>query len=340
MEALNIDHARPGQSLNTQQAAGLFAKRRESSGPTRPAVSVEPPQAAEPDEGAGVLAEDVESQVADEALLESDSQEQTDEGEAEEAGPLALAEDQVVRLPDGTEMPVKELTRGLLREADYTQKTQAIAEQRKRLEQTTEVLSYHLGTMRQQAQAQLAQFQNIDWPGLFEKDPVEFQKTQLRHQQAQQQFQRQQAQEQEFLQRVEQHRNAERQARITEAVNVLSRSYPGGWSDGEYNSLIDYATSHGFSRQEVSQWDDAKVFLMLRKARAFDEAQKVGTKKIVQASPGKTLKSTHGVTAQTPAAKQTETKIVQQIKSAGSTAERTRLAAQLLASRRGAGRPR
>jgi hypothetical protein len=333
--ATPLDHSLGKSSLNTQQAAELFAKRRESQRSPQDEASVRPE--SEPE---GVLTEAVDSPADDVEALDSDSQEQTGDTEETESGPLALSEDQVVRLPDGTELPVKELTRGLLREADYTQKTQALSEQRKSFEQATETLSYHLGALKQAAVAELQRLQSIDWADLLEKDPVAFQKSQLRLQQAQQRYQAQQAQEQGFLGEVERVRKAEKAARVTEAVATLTRVYPGGWSEGEYHSLIDYAASIGWNRNEVAQWDSAQAFLTLRKARAFDEAQKVGTKKVVQASPGKTLKSTRGATAQPTVAKQKDSSMVSQLRNAGSKQEQTRLAAQILASRRGTDRPR
>jgi hypothetical protein len=69
--------------------------------------------------------------------------EDNSEKPADESGIVAVNEDSIIRLPDGTEVSVKEAA---LRQADYTRKTQQIAEERKLLEgskaEFSEALSY------------------------------------------------------------------------------------------------------------------------------------------------------------------------------------------------------
>ena len=62
----------------------------------------------------------------------SDDDDKTDEEEAaNDVEPIAVDEDALIRLPDGTTMTVRE---GLLRQKDYTRKTQELADARKELE--------------------------------------------------------------------------------------------------------------------------------------------------------------------------------------------------------------
>lgn len=63
---------------------------------------------------------------------EEDSDAEDEEGDDE--GTLELDEDTVLVIPDGTEVSAKELQGGYLRQADYTRKTQELAEQRKQIE--------------------------------------------------------------------------------------------------------------------------------------------------------------------------------------------------------------
>lgn len=68
--------------------------------------------------------------------VEPDDSEETEESNKE--GIVAVNDDDVIRLPDGTEVSVKE---ALLRQADYTRKTQAVAEERKELDAKLESFS-------------------------------------------------------------------------------------------------------------------------------------------------------------------------------------------------------
>jgi hypothetical protein len=315
-------------ALSVSAAADLMAKMRESQ--TTPPANDEatdqrrPPLAESPDP------EPVDVSEPDEAL-ESDSTEQPEDTTPD--GPLTLTDDVKVRLPDGTELSGAEIRRGLLREADYTRKTQALAEQRGVLEQTVQQLSYHLGTMRQQATAELQRYAQTDWAALYDKNPAEYQATRLRYEQAQQRTQLQQQAEKEFLSRIEQVQQVERKQRAEEASRYLAENYPNGWSDGEYNSLMEYAVGQGWRRDSVAQWDDPLVFMMLRKAKAFDEAQKVSTKKVVPSTGQKTLRSTRGA-APKPGAEQQRKEALKGIQQAGSTVSRLQAAAEFLGQRR------
>jgi hypothetical protein len=84
--------------------------------------------------------EDDDSETEDEVDNSDDS---NDSDESDDESVINLTEDDVIRLPDGTEVSVKEAA---LRQADYTKKTQALAERTKELEaqalQYTELESY------------------------------------------------------------------------------------------------------------------------------------------------------------------------------------------------------
>lgn len=81
-----------------------------------------------------VTEEVTESETVGETEAETEVVEETAESGDEEAsskGPIAVTESDVIVLPDGTEVSVKEAA---LRQADYTRKTQALADERKAVE--------------------------------------------------------------------------------------------------------------------------------------------------------------------------------------------------------------
>lgn len=284
------DHGASQSPLSITAAADRLAQLRASPQNT-PTASPQATEQARPPLEESPVPEPVDAldSLAD---TDADSPEQPADGPQD--GVLTLTDDAKVRLPDGTELTGVELRRGMLREADYTRKTQALAEQRSTLEQTVQALSFHLGTLRQQGTAELQKYATTDWAALFQKDPNEYQAARLRYEQAQQRMTIQQQAEKDFLDQLQKVQSVEKRQRVEEATKYLAENYPNGWSDGEYNSLMDYAVSQGWRRDSVATWDDPLVFMMLRKAKAFDEAQRVSTKKVVPATGQKTLRSTRG----------------------------------------------
>jgi hypothetical protein len=182
---------------------------------------------------------------------------------------------------DGTEQKVTldELLNGYQRTADYTRKTQAIAEQRKQAE--AELAAARVERQRyaetlRQLETQLAQTQpEPDWNKLYAEDPLEYvrQKDAWRdrreRQQALQGEQARLAQLQQVEQRalLEQHLAVERQ-RLVEAIPQ--------WRDEqtaakEREAIVTWAKRAGFSDQEIAQSYDHRAVNVLRKAMLYDE---------------------------------------------------------------------
>lgn len=182
---------------------------------------------------------------------------------------------------DGTEQKVTldELLNGYQRTADYTKKTQTLAEQRKQAE--AELAAARVERQRyaetlRQLEAQLAQTQpEPDWNKLYAEDPLEYvrQKDAWRDRrdraQALQGEQARLAQLQQVEQRalLEQHLAVERQ-RLVEAIPQ--------WRDEqtaakEREAIVTWAKRAGFSDQEIAQSYDHRAVNVLRKAMLYDE---------------------------------------------------------------------
>lgn len=81
---------------------------------------------------------DSEPTDSEETVDEVKPDDSEDTEENNEEGIVTVNDDDILRLPDGTEVSVKE---ALLRQADYTRKTQAVAEERKELDAKLESFS-------------------------------------------------------------------------------------------------------------------------------------------------------------------------------------------------------
>tara|TARA_R110000787_G_scaffold120286_6_gene231253 strand:+ start:622 stop:1665 length:1044 start_codon:yes stop_codon:yes gene_type:complete len=122
---------------------------------------------AQPDEDDNEVVEESEEEVSE--------SEENDEEETEEV------EDLYVDLKDGTQISlseIEELQKGSLRQADYTKKTQELAEQRKEIEEKESKFNSLISDLEEKS-ANLEvlikeQDEEIDWDYLKEYDPSEY----------------------------------------------------------------------------------------------------------------------------------------------------------------------
>lgn len=203
-----------------------------------------------------------------------------------------------------TEVPLSELRNGYQRQADYTTKTQELAQQREEVKNQAAEYQQYLNSIPMLAQVAV---QNINDaqnklysqefvelatsdPALYISEKAKLEKIINQNSQAAHQMQ------QQYEQSQNQYRAAQEQEfnqRLAQANEILSREIDG-WSDGTViDSLRDYATSKiGFQANELDGLIDPRQVQVLNKARLYDELmaqQNVATKK-VQAVPSRTLK--------------------------------------------------
>jgi len=223
--------------------------------------------------------EEVLEAEASESDAESDEQTEGDE-EAEEAAQQA----QTFRVKvDGeeVEVPLDELLKGYSRTADYTRKTQAIAEARKQAEaeaaaareerqryaQTLEVLDAQLRTL---------QPPEIDWDRLYQENPVEWVRQREIQRTRQEQAAWVQSQRAALVQKQEQEERVEQAQTLEVERAKLFEALPE-WRDAdkaraEKAKIVSYAAERlGFSVEEISDIYDARAVVALRKAMLFDE---------------------------------------------------------------------
>jgi len=214
-------------------------------------------------------AEEVETQEGD----EPDEQVEAEEEEAEPD----LVEIEV----DGESYKVPEALKDkIMLQADYTRKTQEVAEQRKAVEQAQAQLQVQ-AQLQQQSLAeyarltaindQLQQYNQVDWNALYDSDPAEFvrlkegrrdlidQYNGLNNAIAQQQ-QQQIAKQQEITLQA-----------IQEGQKVLAREIPS-WNTDLAKTLNTFAVEKfGFTTDEVNSVIDPRVVKLLHTAYLYNK---------------------------------------------------------------------
>lgn len=231
--------------------------------------------------------EQLETEGEEEVLEESDSEAETEsdeETEGDEEAEEAPQQAQTFRVKvDGeeVEVPLDELLKGYSRTADYTRKTQAIAEARKQAEAEAALAREERQRYAQTLEAldaNLKQLQppEIDWDRLYQENPVEWVRQREIARSRQEQANWVQAQKQALVERQQQEERAEAEKTLESERSKLLEALPE-WRDAdkaraEKAKIVSYATERlGFSVEEISDIYDARAVLALRKAMMFDE---------------------------------------------------------------------
>ena len=253
-------------------------------------------------------AEEVEEEAPEE---EGQAEEETEEEvEQEEETEIVAEEDLKYTIKvDGEELEVgiEELKNGYQRQADYTRKSQALAEQRKeteaiqserqRLEQERQMYANGLQMLQEQQSSKLQEFESIDWTALKADDPYqymlkkdEYRDAQEKVQNVQQQQMLIQQEQAEEAQKARAHFVQQEYARLVEALPE--------WNDQESTikkDVQEYARSVGFLPEEINQLADHRSVLVIKKAMEYDKlTTKVAPKKKAVKKVPKVQKSGRG----------------------------------------------
>lgn len=202
---------------------------------------------------------------------------------AEESEPETEEQEQpqpVEIVIDGEKLSIDEIKASRLRHADYTRKTQELADNRKALEAEAAALKQERELYAQLLPALQAQLQEPepDWDKLFEQDPTNAPKEYIKHQKRMEAA-RIAAAEAERVQRQREAENAQvLQSRVNEEYSKLLKAIPE-WNNAdkakeELGKLRDAAKQFGYSEDELNGFIDHRQVLMLRAAVQGMEQQK------------------------------------------------------------------
>ena len=243
-------------------------------------------------------AEEVEEEAPEEegqAEEETEESEQSEEEEAEEEVELVAEEDLKYTIKVGgeeMEVDIDELKSGYQRQADYTRKSQALAEQRKgtekiqsermQLEQERQMYANGLQMLQEQQSAKLQDFDKVEWETLKQEDPYAYMIKKDEYRDAQERVSN--VAQQQALVQQEQHTAAQkvRGEFVQQEYARLVAALPE-WNDKDSTikkDIQEYATSVGFRPEEINQLADHRSVLVIKKAMEYDElTKKIAPKK-------------------------------------------------------------
>jgi hypothetical protein len=229
-----------------------------------------------------------ESQEVEEETEESEEVEDpTEESDEESEDEPDVITEGVIEI-DGENVSVDEIKLGYMRQADYTKKTQAVAEQRKAAEEQTANYESTLNALLTASGADLSRFDNVNWEQAAVENPDQYKQAKAMFEQTKQTHDFIRAQAKEHQQRAEAQQQAAMKENAKESLTVLKSTIPN-WNNDLYYSIGEYATgSLGVTTEEFNEVHDHRMITALYKAMQFDKA-KTETQKKVKATPKKTL---------------------------------------------------
>jgi hypothetical protein len=174
----------------------------------------------------------------------------------------------------------KALKGAFLRQADYTRKTQELAEHRRALEaeraQVAQLAEAHANAGHDRVQLaaldhQLASFHGVDWKAYGQQDPQGAQALYRK-------FQGLAQARDQLAGAVAQHEHGRKLQAAREAAQAMAETGRtlakeiDGWSPELAGKLTDYARGHGVTLEELQNASDPRIWKILHKAYVADQA--------------------------------------------------------------------
>ena len=270
----------------TEPKLNMFDVMFGSDEDTNPEQTIEEPADSSEYEVSETEAAEEEYEATEDEEVES---EEVDYEVDEEVAEIETSPSYTVKV-DGEEVEVNldELRNGYQRQADYTRKSQSLAEQRKAYEanlqavtQEREQYSQLLGNMAQNQNAELSRYADINWADLKDTDPMEYMEKRLEYQEAKEKISELQNERARVQQQNETDMGQMLQEKLQKEAELLSKALPEYTEPGSTfkDEVRNYALNLGFSPQDIDGIADHRVILVLHKAMMQDKVSKTPAKK-------------------------------------------------------------
>lgn len=301
---MNTTSTATATGLSTHQAATEIASLLSVEDGTQAGSEAE---GEEDTEEVDEIAEAGEVNTGSEAGEDDEPESETDEEDDSEIEP-ELPDDAKVKIGD-EEVTLHELKRGFLREADYTRKTQALAEERRAHQETARAEVDGLRNERAQYVAQLGEAQQLleslkpqepNWAELYQTDPARYAAERELYRSYEEQQTQLAVERQRILQQSHEDFVRELKVYVSEEAAKLKEKLPE-WSKKEVrDKFVEWGTQNGFTAEELGNLTDHRAVLTAYKAMRYDEIvakQKALKPTTVKAGQPKTAKPGNAATA-------------------------------------------
>ena len=221
--------------------------------------------------------ESVETEVENpDGLTADDLVNQDQEEESQTPGTYTIKVD-----GKDVEVTLDELQAGYSRQADYTRKSQVLAEQRKKADdelaatqQERQRYQSQLEQFSTQADSKLNEFKTVDWTKLKEDDPTEYMLKRDQYRELQENKRTVEEEQINLQNKTQQEHQSKWQEELGRQQEIISQRLPE-WTDPSKGPKLKqeikgFAIKKGFSEQEVSSFIDARSVDVLHKAMLYE----------------------------------------------------------------------
>ena len=183
------------------------------------------------------------------------------------------------------EVTLDELKNGYSRQADYTRKSQVLAEQRRKIDeelaatqQERQLYMSQLQQLQTEGQTALEQYKSVDWGKLKEEDPMEYMTKRDAYRELQESQREIQNKQAELLNRQQQEQLRQFEENKRKNFDDLVQRIPD-WADAEKGPKLkaqikEYAMLKGFTPDELSTLIDSRSIDVLHKAMKYENLLK------------------------------------------------------------------
>jgi hypothetical protein len=263
--------------------------------------------------------EEVDADEGDDEPIEAAESEESDaEAESEESESASEESDEVEYEGKAYKLP-KELKDALLRQSDYTRKTQEVAEQRRTVEERAKVVELrekfhqvHFSKVveAQAVQSQLQQYSQVNWAELAESNPSQYLQLDRQFRSLQDAANRLGSEIQSLGHEFAQTMEAEKQKAQARCIEELRKEYKDKFTPDVIRQLDETGRSYGFTGEELSNIVDPRVIRVLNDAAQYRKLQ--GSKTLAQKKVSD-VKPVQGKTARTAQSSQ-QTKQINEVR--------------------------
>ena len=235
--------------------------------------------------------EDDEDPVSDE---EAEEEDEPEEDQEDDETSVELSEDALVEVQvDGEtqQVSLKSLKRLHGQEASLTRKSQEVAAKRKEAEEALAKTDISYRKLLERAESRLKPYAEVDMlvasRQMSTEDFAAFRK-EAKAAEDDLKFLKEEADA--FYKEATDNRQKQLQQAATECVKVLEENLEG-WGNELYNDIRSYAVSQGLPQEQVDQYVDPQVIMILNKARLYDQTKATAKVKKAKAKVIKTKNS-------------------------------------------------
>tara|TARA_B100000902_G_C27198417_1_gene857716 strand:+ start:60 stop:1136 length:1077 start_codon:yes stop_codon:yes gene_type:complete len=236
---------------------------------------------------------DEEEDTEDQEEEDDDDEDEEDDDTTEEV--TIASDDTVVEIKvngETKQVSVKDLKRLAGQEASLTRKSQDLADQRKITEEDFVRTTASYQKLLDRAKERLKPYADMDMMvAQSQMDTETFAQLRQDARQAEEDVKFLEEESHALLQDMQVKHQSAVQAAAKECIRVLEDTIPD-WGNEMYNDIRAYAVKNGLPQNQVDQYTDPNVIMLINKARLYDETKATAQVKKAKAKVTKKTKKT------------------------------------------------